>query len=447
MKKISAFVLIFFIAASIFAPLSSLEKTAKAAVNTSATVPDISGTWTGTITNLDILESESMVFTISQNENQFSGTILFVITHSITYPQDVGKSFTYGVTGTIYETGRILITGDVISGPPEIVSRCGPWDNVAWQLSNDGNTISFNGDDGYGNNINVLLNRGSALKASFKSYNIEDGTLMDSVHMVGGKIVFDPSASAPAETIVRYDWDFGNGIKMSTDQPNQFEMIYIEPERYTVTLTVTDSSNNKASFTEVLDLTLLPGDLILLRTPGYSTGFSAAWNLKYTHVGMYVGKINGVHYMIESALKGGQIKKEGVQLTRFERWSAESGEIYADVVRVSTDDATKQRAISWAIEQLKGGHKYDTISMVWPQIWGTKQLDISDFDPNVVKKSQYGDYYCSELIWAAYCRAGVDLSTSCPGDTAIPPDALCPFGTYANPKTTWICGHHEQYPI
>jgi uncharacterized protein YycO len=281
--------------------------------------------------------------------------------------------------------------------------------------------------------------------AKFESLNVVEDGLQEGPHMAGGKIVFDPSASFdPDGKIVKNDWDFGNGTKISVDQPNQYPIIYFEPENYQAKLTVTDDKGLSSTTTEDLDLTLLPGDLILIRTgPPYSTLFNLA-GMVYTHVGMYVGKINGVNWMIESAIKPlgkSVIKQDGVQLTRFDRWSADY-ETYVDVVRVNTDQETKNRAILWAESKEKS--KYDIISILDPFPGGTKQLDMADaFAPDAMNK-QYRAYYCSELIWAAYYRASggaVDLSKPYFTNSAIPPDGL-----YPNLLTQWISCHHEHYP-
>ncbi len=281
------------------------------------------------------------------------------------------------------------------------------------------------------------------LKASFKSLNIVERQLQDGVHMAGGKIVFDPTGSYGSDgtmkTIVRYNWDFGNGKKVSTDRPIQYVQIYIEPEKYTIRLTITESKGNTASAVEEPDLTLVPGDLILLRSgPPTSTLFSAV-GLFYTHVGMYVGKINGVHMMIES-LPASLIKKGGVQLSTFERWSAIQ-ESYADVVRVNTDYSTKAKAIDWVMSKIN--YRYDVRSL--PIIGDdTKQLDMADSNAEYTSTKQCTCYYCSELIWAAYYRASngaIDLSKAYPTDDAIVPDEL-----FTNPLTGWVSGHHEHCP-
>ncbi len=280
-------------------------------------------------------------------------------------------------------------------------------------------------------------------KASFKSLNVVEGVLQDGVHMAGGKVVFDPTGSygsdGTTDSIVRFSWDFGNGKKVSTDQPNKYTIIYIEPEKYTVRLTITDDKGRTASAVEELDLTLVPGDLILLRSgPPTSTLFSAA-GLFYSHVGMYVGKVNGVHMIIES-LPSSLMKKGGVQLSTFEKWSARQ-ETYADVVRVNTDISTKAKAINWAMSKLN--YNYDVHSL--PIIGdNSKQLDIDDANAVYSSKKQCTSYYCSELIWAAYYRASngaIDLSRP-----FLPDDAILPDELFTNPLTSWVSGHHEHCP-
>ena len=151
MKKISQIFLTTITIVIIF----TVIYTSSSAVGASSAVPNISGTWTGTLFNVG-QEEYSTIFKITQNGEQFSGTASFEITNSYSYPQDVGKSFEYSLSGTIDETGKIHITGNVLSGPPEIVSRAGIW-NMDWQLSQDGEVISFYGLDQYGNTLSVTL--------------------------------------------------------------------------------------------------------------------------------------------------------------------------------------------------------------------------------------------------------------------------------------------------
>ena len=153
MKKLSQIFIITVMIVTIFSVFYTSVRT----VSANPAISNISGTWTGNLINVGI-EDYSSVFKISQNGEQFSGTASLQITHSYSYPQDVGKSFEYSLTGTIDETGKIHITGNILSGPPEIVSRAGIW-NMYWQLSEDTRIISFYGLDGSGNTLNVNLNR------------------------------------------------------------------------------------------------------------------------------------------------------------------------------------------------------------------------------------------------------------------------------------------------
>jgi len=291
--------------------------------------------------------------------------------------------------------------------------------------------------------------------ADFKSYNLVEEELVEGPHMAGGTIVFIPEGSTdPDGQIVKYDWDFGNGTIITTTDPDEyFKIVYTEPESYTITHTVTDNKGATATATEELDLTLEPGDLILLRSgPPYSTIFNLI-GFTYTHVGMYAGKIGGTHYMIESAIKPpigkSLIKKDGVQLTTFDRWSVNNKEKYADAVKVNVDPETKKRAVAWAMSKL--GKKYDFESI----LLNLKQLDsdvckaYENKDEQKTCKKLKDAYYCSELIWAAYYSASngnIDLSIPYFTHVAIPPDALIPDGKYPNPYMTAISWHHEYTP-
>lgn len=286
--------------------------------------------------------------------------------------------------------------------------------------------------------------------AVFKSLNIVDGDGVEGPHMAGGQIVFDPSESYdPDGQIVKYEWNFGNGQTVAADQPNEYIMTYVEPEKYDVTLTVVDDQGLTGTASEELDLTLLPGDLIVIRSgPPYSTIFNVLGGQTYTHVGMYVGTLNGVHYMVESAMKpvlpGSPVKKDGVQLTKFSRWSNQY-ETYADAVRVNVDQETRNRAVAWALSRQVLGLKYDLNSITE----NTKQVDASSCDAvekgmRNVCRAEARSYYCSELVWAAYYRASngqIDLSQPYFTTGAIPPDGL-----YPNILTEGISWHHEDRP-
>jgi uncharacterized protein YycO len=298
--------------------------------------------------------------------------------------------------------------------------------------------------------------------ALFTSYNLVEadlvngklvnGKLVDGPHMAGGTIVFVPVSKTPqGVNIIKYEWEFGNGVKEVTYQPKEYKRVYDQPEVYKVNLTVTDANNVQSRMTEELNLTLEPGDLILLRSgPPYSTIFDLI-GFTYTHVGMYAGKIDGTHYMIESAIGPNEkalIKKDGVQLTTFNRWSVNNKETYADAIKVNVDPETKKRAVAWAMSKL--GNKYDFESI---------PLNLKQLDSDVCKAYEKDDqktckklkdaYYCSELVWAAYysvSNGNIDLSIPYFTHGAIPPDALIPDGKYPNPYMTAISWHHEHNP-
>jgi uncharacterized protein YycO len=361
-----------------------------------------------------------------------------IVPNSYTYTGTIGFTTDYN---DAWESGRILV---IPNNPGELTVTCGSNDVVG--------TAQY-------------LFKTPPPVAAFKSYSEVEGekyeeNVLPKPHMVGGKILFSPEGTIGE--IVKYEWDFGNGIKIVTDQPNEYEMVYTEPENFKVNLTVTDKSGLSNSTYETIDLTLQPGDLIFLRS-----GFP--WNVpfnfiknNYTHVGMYVGKIKGTHYMIEATNTPPMFsKKAGVQLTTFPRWNA-SYETYADLVRIDTSDIAdsdvKNKAIAWAMSKL--GQNYDLYSIGAY----TKQLDETevpikktsiDCRPLLaipyVGSSQYkqcvqspNHYYCSELVWAAYYRASdgqIDLSAAY-GDGAIPPDGIIK----ASQRAQVIASHHEHYP-
>ena len=125
---------------------------------------DISGTWEGTFYNVGV-EEYSTVYTLTQTGNQITGTGTYRITKSFGYPQDVGNSFTYSLKGTIDENGKIHLAGTVVEAPPEIIGRTGPQD-INYQLSADGNTITYYGGDQYNNALRILLSRKNTVSLS-----------------------------------------------------------------------------------------------------------------------------------------------------------------------------------------------------------------------------------------------------------------------------------------
>lgn len=125
-----------------------------------------------------------------------------------------------------------------------------------------------------------------------------------------------------------------------------------------------------------LDLSVLkPGDIILCRgCAGWlldKLGFIVGY---WQHAAMYIG--NG--QMIEAWKDG--VRVVPVSMVR----NADEVSVY----RVATTDAVRTKAIQWALTKV--GLPYD---YKWLTYVGGKEVEGNS-------------YYCSELIWAAYLKAG-----------------------------------------
>jgi PKD repeat protein len=347
---------------------------------------------------------------------------------SFTYsPEDpfLGEEMTFDASSSYDPDGGEITAytwdfgdGNIASG--EVVthtySEAGEYTVTLTVTDNDGLTDSILSE------VNVVAHQPPV--ASFKSLNvIELGDLdeetFDGGHMVGGVIRFDPTESYdPDGEIIKYEWDFNNGIKFTTDVPNIYDIKFKKSKVYNVTLIVTDNDGLTNTFVETLDLTLKEGDLIFIRTKIYSTFFSLVGN-EYTHVGMYIGG----KWMIESIYSGNSRSggRKGVVKTPLTGWSYPS-ETYATLVRVITaNDKIRKQAIAFAKSKL--GQGYDIF---------------------VNKKSvDQRNYYCSELIWAAYYKASkgkINLGNKKKG--GVWPDDII-FDTV----NTQIIGYHwEHYP-
>ena len=266
--------------------------------------------------------------------------------------------------------------------------------------------------------------------ASFKSLNVVDlgdtnEETFEGGHMVGGVIRFDPTESYdPDGTIQSYEWDFDGGEQISSDLAKR-DVVFKSPRVYTVTLTVTDNTGLEDTYTENLDLSLKEGDLIFIRTAVYSTGFSLLGHT-YTHVGMYVGD----SWMIESIATGNGRSggNAGVVETLVRGW-AYPYETLATLARVRTaDESVIQKAVEFAKSKKDQG--YDLL---------------------VYKKStKQRNYYCSELIWAAYYEASKEIRG---------PKGIIDLGNKGKKGGVWpddiandtanverIGYHHEHFP-
>ena len=188
-------------------------------------------------------------------------------------------------------------------------------------------------------NLNCHVNETETLTAGFTYSGYHDSTIkkffslfyvntamVDQKPLVGGLIKFVASDSGEV-----YEWDFDGGEVIGNDgSPAKRIVKFTDARKYTVTLNVISSDKNLMS-QQAIDLSLLPGDLIFIRTPGLWAGLFNLINNRYTHVGMYIG--DGM--MIEAAkdaLAGNT--KGGVQKTPlFNRWCHPT-ETFATAYRV-----------------------------------------------------------------------------------------------------------------
>lgn len=263
---------------------------------------------------------------------------------------------------------------------------------------------------------------------------------IDDHPMVGGRIRFDASLLEPKTQIKNYNWKFVSADKKYTGslrkQTPTVDLIFSSPQKYTVTLTIDDGNGHYSRpWSTIIDLSLQPGDLIFIRTAKWSTVFSI-FRFKYTHVGMYIG--NG--QMVEAALtKAHGGKNEGVQISELSGYFSKSAggqETFATVFRVKTSNGVKTQAVNYA--KSKVGKWYD-INVLYKQ-------DSSLEYP----LGNYYQWYCSELMWAAYLHTTsttpsvkIDLGRTGPNTPiGVAPDWIAKDTAHLE----FVGGYWEHYP-
>ncbi len=323
---------------------------------------------------------------------------------------------TYSYAWVINNSGQVVGDADTPSGQVHAFLYSGGtmtdlgtlpgWSNShAYGINNSGQVVgSFNDpDSGWGHAFLytqsfTFSGYHDKTTTNFNLFQI-DTSMIDQKPLVGGLIRFNASElCAQGGCVCEYFWDFDGGEFLFNDGSSANPVVkFTAPRKYTVTLnTVSPCIEKNLTCQQIIDLSLEPGDLIFIRTPGYTGPFDFA-NECYTHVGMYVGKIDGVDMMVEAARDplAGNLKP-GVQKTPFSRW-AYSTESFATAYRVK-NLTQRQGAVIFALGCLGLG-----------------------YDNDIFSKQLYGDlYYCSELIWAAYYSSfGIDLGQT--GPTSILP--------------------------
>jgi len=241
----------------------------------------------------------------------------------------------------------------------------------------------------------------------------------------GGVIRFDPTDSDdPDGTIQSYEWDFNGGEQIASKDPQKPDVVFREAKVYSITLVVMDDKGLRSqNYTETLDLSLQDGDLIFIRTAGYTTPFDIVGHF-YTHVGMYIGG----QWMMESILVADDRSYGtwGVTETPLSGWSYPS-ETYATLCRVKTADGDIiRKAVDFV--RKKSGQGYDV------NLWQK-----SVHKPN---------YYCSELIWAAYYYASkgkINLGNKWTGGLWDKTIGVWPDDIRNDYENTQAVGYHQEH--
>jgi PKD repeat protein len=229
--------------------------------------------------------------------------------------------------------------------------------------------------------------------------------------MVGGTITFTLQGSFPSGTW--FDWDFGDGGTAHT-QAASVDYLYVKTGMYNVNVSV----NSEPVASKPLDLTLQKGDIMV--HAGSST-FSQLIPGPWSHAGLYIGNDT----VLEST-------SEGVHVSPlYPVWSYPN-DTCDGVFRLSgLDNQTRERIVTWALA--KNGAPYDFLSLIPP---GFKQADCQDVN---LKPLCYS-YYCSELVWGAYYRNGINLY---PKYFLVLPSALVTANYY---PTDLVGTHIEKIP-
>jgi uncharacterized protein YycO len=233
--------------------------------------------------------------------------------------------------------------------------------------------------------------------------------------MVGGNIKFNASSSkSPDGSINKYEWDFeSDGVKDATGIITYHE--YLLPKKYQATLTIYDDKGFTSSITKNIDLSLLPGDIILTRRANsYVPGDS------WLHAGIIISSDESGTFVMEAL--GSGVTRNSIKEFFYPELT------YVGVFRVNTDPITIQQAVSFANAQQ--GKPYDLLALI------SQGLRISN------KRLTSNSWYCSELVWAAYMNASnktIDLDTPLWGNAVHPEELVMKSNLIS------LVGAHKEY--
>ena len=250
---------------------------------------------------------------------------------------------------------------------------------------------------------------------------IDDLCISPTNPMVGGQIIFDAS---PSVLILQngetgdIKWDFGDGTWSSSTKS---EHLYTEPKNYNVKLKIINKTGTFSEQNKELNLSLELGDILLDRSGGWPGTIVPGY---WSHAGMYIGD----NKIIEAL-------GDGVTITDLSTWSYPN-KTYVAVYRVKDiQPEIRQEAVNFSIS--KEGKPYDLRSIFLPP---SKQIECDwcfiEGPPGC------NNYYCSELVWAAYLKAANINLDSILWGAAIAPEEIAD-----SPFTEFIGQHFEDCPV
>ncbi|HWQ65765.1 MAG TPA: PKD domain-containing protein [Methanospirillum sp.] len=228
--------------------------------------------------------------------------------------------------------------------------------------------------------------------------------------MVGGRITFSVGGYYPAGT--QFFWNFGDGQTTTTSVPT-VQHQYLSTGYFSTRVYV----NNKVVAQKDLDLTLQKGDILVHAASGLLSHLTpGAW----THAAMYIGNDE----VIEAI-------KPGVRKHRLKDYWFYPEDTCVAVFRVSgLTEAQRNNIVSWALSKDERFYDFPSLPL------GLKQADCDD----VFLPPNCRWYYCSELVWAAYYRNGINLD---PNYGIVFPRTLV---TGKQKKTVLVGAHIESIP-